>query len=634
MSIEIDMDDKSWLTNCFLINPKVTKEPSLLKKVVDSARYKCIDTTPGGNIYHNPAPQWCRNGDPKRGGLGGSKGVGSGWSELQDDTVSLIHMRPGITVFNSMTRFFTKGLSPKVNYMMKTGEVPGLVFNIGKGLGYVTSIPFLPFTIFGQALDYAIDKPQTKFAYLKHTPALYYSAASNIFNTLTAYTGVSAPSTLNAKGGNIVVEPLDTQEKSQFHLMLPEIIDEDGKMDLFAIATRARKLTAARAAQMEADLTAATTEKQFYEATLGIDSNGDVKTPAKLSGAHQNLTDMLAAYASTSGQWRQGQVDPETGKVLEAKPAGYFDELQASFMARFHNGLDWVSFAYDGEKTSSYGFTNNVGESVLEGKLKGLTSGANDAVFSFAGGNLGEGMIASTIEGGLGLVKDAVNGFLSGVGMGGLVSLGGAAYSDLPQQWKESTSELPGFNLSINLRSWSGHPMNITKRIHLPLSLLLPFMLPRSTGNSTFTSPFAMEYFAKGHSQSRYAMCVGGSIELGEDQGGWTISHLARTATVNLQIADLNSVVHMPVGAGLDIGETIDSLFSDETSLNSFLSAVGGLSYESQNSVNRMKMFNLRKHLAGRRLADAVNPSKIGMELAESTPTRVVRAAYHAWTNL
>lgn len=630
MSIDNEITDLNWLTNSFMVDLGKVSQPHLLKKVVNSARFKGTDTTPGGNIAHNAPPQWCRNSDIKEKGFGDSKGMGRGYSKIIDDTGSLIHMRPGITAFNSMTQFFLKGLSPEVAYMQKTGEAPGIAHNLASILGQITTIPLIPFSWFGQALRFAAGKPQTKYAYLRYTPPLYFSAASNIYNTLNAYSGVSNFGETKVSGSSIVAEPVNPETAAGLHRLLPDIIGEDGVVDLFAVAQRAKRITAARSEYIEQQLSAATDRDSFYKALLGVDDEGNAVPPPKLTGAFQNLNEMLDEYRSGLGAvQKEADID---GKKVETKPAGWFDEAQVAFMSRVRQGMDWISFRYEGEKTVDYSFNNSVGESQLQSKLNGVVSTANNAVFSMAGGNIGEGVVASTLEAGMSLIKDSVNGFLAGLGAGGLLSVGGAAFTDIPQQWQESSADIPGFNLSLTLNTWCGHPMVISKRIHLPLSLLLPFMLPRSTGMSTYTSPFAMEYFAQGHSQSRYAMVTSGSIQLGDDQGGWTVSHLARKITVNMQIKDLSSVMHMPVGGDFDVGDAIESMWADDTALSNFLGAVGGLTWDSQvNGAGRAKMLNLRKHLALQRAEDWVDPNRIGMAVASSIPGRAATAAYNVW---
>jgi hypothetical protein len=647
--LQID-GDVEWITNSFLVDPRIAKQPKFLKRLSNTARLKSTDTTPGGNIYHNPPPQYCRNADPKEPGVGGSRGMGRGYSEINDDTAALIHTRPGITAYNPMTRFFSSFYSTKIGYMNKTGEVEtSLVYKGAKALGFITSIPLLPLTFFGQAVDYALNKPQTKYAYLKYTPALFFSSANNIFNMLTTYAGVQGPDSLSSTGDTVSIERMSVEERNKIGDILPDIWAHDeengGRIDIFKVATRARRIAAARSEMMRTQLKNAKTSDEFYRAILGVNENGDPVEPNQLKGAYQNLPQMMKAYVDTQGKYapkEKVKLPPKDGvqaeaMPMESKPAGYFDELQAGFLSGFKNGMDWISFRYEGEKSTSYSWSNEVGESTLASTLKGAASAANSASASVAGGNFGDasdgamGLVGSLAEGAVKTAKDVVGGFLDGLGIGGVIGLGGAAYADLPEHWKDSSASMPEFNLTMNLKAWSGHPFCVTKRIFLPLSLALPYVLPRSGGHGSYMSPFHMEYFAKGHSQSRYAMCTSGSLQVGDEEGGWTVDGLPRSAQLTLTIKDLSTVMHMPVMAGLDVGDEISSLFADDNALSNFLASIGGLGYEAQNHNNKFEMLKLRKYLASNRVADYFNPTRIGMAFAETSPARLAGAVYNTW---
>lgn len=634
--------DKSWITNAFLVDPRIVKQPRFLQRLANTARLKCVDTTPGGNIYHNPPPQFCRNTDPKEPGIGGSKGMGMGYSMILDDTAELIHMRPGITAYNPLTRFFTKFHDPSLAYLNRTGEArTGIIFKTFEVVGFVTSIPFMPLTFFGQAIDFAMNKPQTKYAYLRYTPALYFTAASTIFNVLTTYRGLQS-ATYPGSDKNVIQTTVTPEERRRFKELLPDVFKGDGdeatgQIDLFRVATRARRIAAARAEYIEQQLRNASTEAEFYRATLGINENGDPIEPPKLSGAYQNLPDMMNAYLSTLGKYSPDeQVTGEDGESYSfaTKEVGYFDKAMSAFMSGFRNGMDWISFRYEGEKTATYSHSHDIGESQLAATLKGLSSTANQMSFSFAGGNIGTGWLAEGIQAGMAGVRTAVEGFMSGLGAGGLVGLGGGAYADLPKQWMDSNSSMPGFSLSLTLKAWSGHPLCIAKRIDLPLSLLLPFMLPRSTGHNSYTSPFHFEYFVRGHSQSRYCMASSGSVQLGDSEGGWTVNGMARSVTVTMNIEHLSTIMHMPVSDGFSFRDTFGSLFADDSAYTDFLASVGSLSYEVQNHNSRFQLFNLRRHLAMQKASDWTNPTRIGMSLAETRTARLASAAYNTWLNL
>jgi hypothetical protein len=128
----------------------------------------------------------------------------------------------------------------------------------------------------------------------------------------------------------------------------------------------------------------------------------------------------------------------------------------------------------------------------------------------------------------------------AGFGLGdiGAVLTQGNGFLDLPDVWKGSSFS-KSYSFNIQLRARYGDPVSIFQSIYIPLIMLLAAAMPRSVGNSMYTSPFLVKAYCKGMISVPCGLIESMSITRGKDEFGWSHDHLPTAIDVNIQIKDL-----------------------------------------------------------------------------------------------
>lgn len=588
--------DKDWVKNAFMIPTYALNEEEAKKRILTEAVFKFTDTTVGGNMVMNPAPQFTRWADIKvKGRYSGSAGMGRYYSEAIDDNKQVIHMRFGVPAFNSMTQFFTSFYDPAAGYLANTGRTSNLFFNIGRVAGFVVSLIALPVTLIGSAVkkvySFMKGKPNSKFYYLKPAMPLYWNAVNSIANSIAANMGVVPRMHLVGTVRNETEDQMTPDAIAQFHKARPDIYKAEGGIDVYRVANRAQRLAnvhregLAKALEKDgwifnvdgADQTLRNNVKTFLNANLidpsqttvvrTADPNGDpnilkveqmddeqlqemgftrenIKNDKILSGIDASLELYLK---SDFGKVISG---PEGNKPEDSTAWKIASSTEELFKAEIRDGSQFVSFKVDFQGPTSESFSNNSRESDLQSQLNGMSSGARNKRFSIADGNLGDGPIAGTVETILKSVQDMAAGAVMQIGLGGLMALSGRGIIEIPKHWESSSANLPRMDYTIELRSPYGNKMSLFQNIYLPLSMILAGSLPLSTGKQSYTSPFLVEIHSKGRVSCRLGLIESLSISRGAGNLGWNDEDSPLGIDVSFTVADLSTIMHMPINAG------------------------------------------------------------------------------------
>lgn len=303
--------DRDWVRASNLLptqpgqNMPLTDGEEVYYRSFTSASYKFTDSLPGGNFALNMPPQPCRFADlvPKRyiqiseveeemkkyrtdgRDLLGPIGLSRWYSENIDDHAVLLHMRFGVPAYNSLWGFFSNFYSSDDARLVKTGRGSLGAF-IGKAVGWVFSVPFLPYVLLGSGISFFLGNTTTKFAYLKPTMGQYWRYVTDIVNEIAAGLDITAkgdssylklaensqtnqntnvnmgqttgatPSTesqwltntnLEVDGKNGItnsVFALDDAEKNYYQGLLPRIYQSSGSVgiNVYALVLRAQSL--------------------------------------------------------------------------------------------------------------------------------------------------------------------------------------------------------------------------------------------------------------------------------------------------------------------------------------------------------------------------------------------------------
>ena len=143
-----------------------------------------------------------------------------------------------------------------------------------------------------------------------------------------------------------------------------------------------------------------------------------------------------------------------------------------------------------------------------------------------------------------------------------------------PDIWADSTFAR-SYNITIKLISPDSDKISIFFNILVPLVHILGLVLPRSAGNNAYVSPFMVRSWYKSMFNIELGIIENCEITKG-DKGGWSITGLPRTVTVNLSIKDLYHNMSQSIENGLN------TLCTNPAQLN-YLANLAGVNIGSSN---------------------------------------------------
>ena len=555
------LKDSKWVKQAFLVTSKDMSKLSIQNRIKNNIVDEYQDTTPGGNLSINPPPQFTRFADPKATLLDangdpmeiysnfiGSKGMGRYYGEAINNNAQRISIRFGVPEFNSMSTFFTGFYNSEAGQLARTGRAKNIFYTLGLAAGFVVSIiawPLLVANVIGNGLRFFLQKPSTKFYYLKPTMPLYWNAVQTMVNQIAVNAGI-VPRVFGDENTRKFAEAV-TFDKEALKLIsdkAPDIFPPGGGVDVFAMATKAQRLAQRR--------------RKSIQRIFDGDSMGDIRQKVlqlqkeKLEDQRPTFTGYMqkwfnAAPSQPKGGDGKTDVNAETSNPTPSATAGWLELLETEL----NDGGAFATFSVNSTGPVGESFSSQVQESDLSNKINSTSSSSRSTNFSIANGNIVGGVVGDVVGAAARAVQDAAAGIAAGIGASGLAALGGAAFVDIPKHWTSSSADLPQATYTVNLRSWSNNPISRLVNIYVPLCMLLAGALPLSTGKHSYTSPFICEYYDQGRCQSRLAMITSMTVSRGEGNLGFDNQGMAMGIDVTFTITDLSSIMHMPISEGM-----------------------------------------------------------------------------------
>lgn len=631
--MRMSLKDASWVRQSFLMPQNSIDEAyDAVRRVYTTADQKFTDTTLGGNFAINSFAQFTRNADIKRSGrYRASKGMGRYYSEIIDDNAQTIHIRLGVPKFNSLTRFFGDFYSVEASSLARTGRTPGIFYEIGKLTGTVVSLPLQPILLSAKLIRLLLEKPASRYYYLKPTMPLYWNAVATMVNGIAVNLGIiprlfSSDPNNGQKG---LIDPDSVNDSAAqaaaiaaTHNLLPDIYRTDGGIDIYAVANRAQRLANAFRDALE---------QEVVNSSNVTDLTNRMKrmtqwNPTKQDVGTGNLNTYMQKYMdSNDGKWDQNvEAEAQSASMeKDVRDESYVNSLSSFFDAERRMGSDFVTFRVDHTGSQSESFSTATKESGIASTINSISSKSRSTRFDLADGNVDGGLIQGIVD----AAKNVASGLATGLEIHGIAALAGSAFADIPKTWDTSTADVGRSTFTIPLRSPYGNDLSRLQNIIVPMCMLLAMALPLSTGKQSYTSPFILELFNKGRTQIRLGMVESLSITRGVGDVGWTNDGRYLGVDVNITFIDLSEVVHMPInasfstsqaivaGAGASIGALgasatggdttqganvgagvasalMPSTYDDDNKYTDYLAVLGSLPLEAQ--VNPLRKMRLR----------------------------------------
>jgi len=528
-----------------------------------------------------------------------STGMGRCYSEAIDDNQQLVNMRYGVPQFNSLTTFFTGFYKASAGRLARTGRGFSVMGLLGKVAGYVVNLITLPLTIIMTTfyiIRFLAGKPSSKYYYLKPTMPLYWNAVTTMVNIMAVNRGilprVFGDNTVQQAMGRSDLNFSPDQYKLYKKMLKGDVFLESGGIDVYAIANRAQRL--ARRQQKAMQAAAESSD------TITLDKLVDSVSKQGLDGAgpHKNLPDYVSAWWSSGPGEMPTSPDGTASKTTSDEQVpkqgdeSVWERLASFYTAELDDGSAFATFRVDASGPASESFSNTHTPSEIAQSINGMSASSRSTNFSLAGGN-----IASAITSAIGGIKDFTAELADSVGLQGLVVLGGGAFADIPEHWDQSSASFNRTSYSFKLICPYNNPLCQLIYIDLPMAMLLAAALPMSTGPQSYTSPFLLELYDKGHCQTRLGMIDSLSFTRGTANLPFSSEWKAMAVDVSFTIADLSSVIAMPITEGFTMN-LVDTTFSDDNTFTDYMAVLAGMGLADQIYALRKLKLNLTRQMA------------------------------------
>lgn len=251
------------------------------------------------------------------------------------------------------------------------------------------------------------------------------------------------------------------------------------------------------------------------------------------------------------------------------------DALPSSLNSTFYKGS--CAFYVNSDTQISESYSNSTTQSQLASKVNSYSEKARELAFLSGGtsdaaaalGNLASSA-ASMFSGATNLVEQTASkiavgeyaakfrskGVIQAI-MGGIGNAVTGAKMQFPELWQDSTFSRD-YSATIKLDSPDNDPLSVFLNIIVPLIHLTAFAAPRSTGLTTYASPFLVRAYYQGFFNVNMGIISSMEISKGAE-GAWTYNNIPTVVEVRLNIHDLFATQTITIDANNN-SNLLDSL--------------------------------------------------------------------------
>lgn len=661
--------DREWAKSTFLITDSELNSNSytqFIKKnrYFNTADFKFTTSGPGLNMAVNPKPQFTRYCDLRHMGkirqrnsqgtkeyytppevVPGQYGLGMGgyYSEAIDDLEQKVFLRFGVPEYSNFLIWLNKAFDIDRVIFQNRGVITttllGLVDVVSK-LFAVATAPLLAIGMTVMKLFFYT----TRFYSVKETMYIYWMTVEDILNKLMVRRTL-APSVgegLAYRLDNIInrENKVTSNMIEELNALIPDIIDrETGRISVYAIALRAQKVynnviieDLNKIEELQYDFTGYQYEEKQIHDTYLTNQHGSTPISVTLLKTARNVADKLFTTEINEGEpvsvdkiINYGIEDSENNiptnysgdqneiliqfvNDVEQKKKDDLSNFGKYLLAELAEGAAFAVFNVEYTGSVSESVSTSLKDNPIESVFNSISSQAR---------NIGS-FVTSAVESipivgdALKLAADAGAKILSNATFGlanpVLALLYGVNVS-LPKQWEDTSFTFPRANYSIKLRSPYGNAYSQLFNIYLPLSMILAASLPRSTGASTYTSPFVCQVFDRGRVSNRLAIIESVNITRGTSNLGFSRSGHTNAIDVDISIASLEDIASVDITSTGLIIKTIKELdrpILDDSPFMDYLNTLASVdAYNQINIVGRFRLGYADKVIAIHALGDS-----------------------------
>lgn len=608
--------DEEWAKSTFIIRDKDFSNAGSYSDWVKVNRYhssadiKFTSTAPGMSIACNPKPQFTRYADirssgklPERQtdqmsvGTDGHKyglGMGRYYSEAIDDNQQRIFLRFGVPNYTPMLIWLAKSFDIDRVILQNRGEITSTFLQAVSV--YTSAFAIIANPLVGLAM-YAgkLFTSSNRYYQVRETMYTYWATVENILNSMFAKRSmlpyVFPEYTYKLDGYMNTELKLSKKAVENINEIIPDVIDPvTGRISVFAISLRAqaaynrtvlRDINANSNSPIGTNKTDRVDSDRPIMSTFNTNSEGGtsfyagylLKNAAKVFGVNDTdknstastlfsmeTTDENGEPISYIDKENPEKSDPDKAIAKNiSKKKEELTKYSEFLLAELTEGSAFAVFNVEATGSVSESFNSSVGSNPLETTFNSMSSAARNVINNATSIVNSIPVVGDAVK----LVGDTAATFLSSASYGLANPALALAYGvnvTMPKVWEGSSASLSKANYKIKLISPYGNVYSQMFNIYLPLAMILAGSLPRSTGASSYTSPFLCQLFDRGRVNSTMAIIDSVNITRGTSNLAFTRAGHANAIDVDLSITSLDEIIAVDVSSNGVLMKAMEAL--------------------------------------------------------------------------
>jgi hypothetical protein len=576
------------------------------------SRKKCRDTSLGGNDAINPLPQFGYDDDISfpmyNAYVGGNVAMGQVYSEVYDDNQQILYLNMGTPAFNDMGAFWGTAADMKVVDFVNKGsgitaeKIGYLVGSAPLRLWKIATIPKQLIAMMMNTLEYV---PITKYYAFESQMPMYFRFVNHILVMLAVNLGFMATDPESNTTGSTTTNTsaIDIEKNGSKGTDLQGLgyIFTDRGLDIAKIIT-----------------------KRFMFEHGYQHQVGKRNTDEALFAKHKPDDGSGTSAAPTSDPTTGATTTENSSSTARTWKSGWVNAFFAAYGATFYDGHLFIGFRVDKIGSVTESFSNSTGESKIAELANAKFAEANAASYSMMQGNVGDGILASAVEG----VYSAAAGLIKGatetlkLDMLGAAATG-ASKIDIPEVWTSSTfSRSQSFH--VTLMSPYGDIESIYQSELVPLACALAAALPRGTGESSHSAPFICQAYCRGVFSSPACIIESLEVSRGADQFGYNFMRLPLEMSLSFTIKDLSPTMSLNLGGDTGFGEQI---FGSDDAFQEYMCTLSAMSLRAR--LAPFKQLARKATIFWTSLRrNKLSPYLMGMDRGTDLPARVISSFF------
>lgn len=686
--------DITWVRSIFGVAPAVRDRRLRNLRLFSNVQTSFADTTMGGNQAINAPHQFSLMSDPPQGGLfanpknrgsdgnyawyenekaAGSYRLGTYYFDAIENNSFYLHLRFGKPKYIGSFAFFANMYDSNIAHLARTGNYTAMIrslasyataFAIYAAIGIVN---FAVLLLIPRVVKAVLNKPVSRYYYVKPTMHLYLRATQNIVNSLLLHYRMVPMTALDFMGKRYkdINDPDNRffDEREELYSLLPDIWKSNGEFDIYKMVNRYQVLANYQARTLD-NIYAEATDDKDLEARLEA-FYSTARYTAALREVAQNRALSLAQleeyHSKASESFDDGDVDADSAAALMAMQSRYNEEftsggdvqaqqqadeinqivqdkvaqgdgsktvgdlfgnmldsvtgLGKSFtqqmLSELRDGGQWVTWRINGKDSVSKSWSNTTKEPEISTTVNSLTSKARSLEVSTSAGQTGIDFADAAISG----LKSAMSGALDTLHLTGLLALYNSSVVDFPEVWDGASMSGDDFTFTIQLRSDGGTDADIVQDLMIPSAFWIASVCPLATGKQSYTHPFYLEAYSRGRCAIRNGIVTNLTLTMGVGNQGWRTDGAPLGIDISVTIRDLSRAMYMPI-------VTDPSVWDDSNKFSDFIATMGNVSLHERVYGLEKAIFNFNKWKMSWKSAFTVG--NVGAKVGNSPPARVL----------